>query len=959
MHASASAFRNVLILRFGTPRFSTGVSAVALATALVVAAPAHAQVSTNVPDPAQSTGSSGNPNESGSAQDRKADNAAVTGEATPQEDPAAEDAEGPDIVVTGFRQSLENAVAEKKNRDQIVESVSAEDIGKLPDPSIAEAIARLPGLTSQRINGRSNSISIRGFAPDFSSTLLNGREQTSTGDNRAVEYDQYPSEVVSQVLVYKTANAALIGQGLSGTVDLRTIRPLDYGRSVLAVTGRGTYAELGKLNSGSEELGYRVSGTFVDQFADDTIGVALAASFLDEPYQVEEFNAWGYFGINDGQLIGGSKSYVTSTKLKRLGLQGTVQWRPTPELTATFDGFYSDFDDDQIRRGIEFPLAFDFVFGRGPFDADNVGSRFDAGSGMVTDGVYSSGRFSNVKGVVRNDVIERTAKLYSFGYNAKYQGDDGWNAQFDVSYSRTDRNELIFETYAGTGYGLFAGAVDTLTFETDRQGTTLSPTLDYGDPNLIKLTDPRGWQGGTLAAGYYNDREVRDAIQQYRAEVEKELETPVSAIRAGLNYTRRRKSLAPEEAFVVLSNGAAEQVLPEEYRLRPTSQEYSGIGDILSYDPAALLAGGVYTLRPNFNGDVAAKAFDIAEDVMTAYAQADIRQPIGAAELTGNIGLQTVWTTQKSSGLVFTGASFSDLTAGDDYTDVLPSLNLSLRFPSDFVVRFGAARQMQRPRLDDMRIALNYSYDPNQGILTGNGGNPFLRPIRADAFDLTFEKYFGTRGYLAVQTFHKKLKTFNYNLEIPYDYTGFPLPENAPPAGVPGIGLATVPINGDGGEIYGVEVAGTLPFGEFVRFLDGFGVTGGGSYTKTKISPTPGAPSEDIPGYSRWVANGTAFFEKWGLNLRGSVRYRSTFVGELSGFAANRVRRRAAGEMIIDGQVGYEFQEGSALRGLSVFVQGQNLTKEPFVTLNAGVANQVIDYQQYGRRFLAGASIKF
>src|SRR4051794_6757583 len=91
-----------------------------------------------------------------------------------------------DIVITGFRRALENAVQEKKGRDQVVESISAEDIGKLPDASIAESIARLPGLTSQRVSGRSNSISIRGFSPDFSTTLLNGREQTSTGDNRAV-----------------------------------------------------------------------------------------------------------------------------------------------------------------------------------------------------------------------------------------------------------------------------------------------------------------------------------------------------------------------------------------------------------------------------------------------------------------------------------------------------------------------------------------------------------------------------------------------------------------------------------------------------------------------------------------------------------------------------------------------------------------------------------------------------
>lgn len=169
-----------------------------------------------------------------------------------QNAPAEEEEDA--IVVSGFRASLENAVNEKKNNDQIVESVSAEDIGKLPDASIGESIARLPGVTSQRLNGRSNNISIRGFGPDFSQTTLNGREQTSTGDNRVVEFDQYPSEIVSQVVVYKSPTASLVGQGLVGTIDIRTVRPLDYGKQVIAVGARGTYADLGALNAGSKKI---------------------------------------------------------------------------------------------------------------------------------------------------------------------------------------------------------------------------------------------------------------------------------------------------------------------------------------------------------------------------------------------------------------------------------------------------------------------------------------------------------------------------------------------------------------------------------------------------------------------------------------------------------------------------------------------------------------------------------
>ncbi len=941
-----------------------GTSSAAIACALAFAAPAFAQ-STKVEDPAASTSSAANPNEPGSAEQQKADNAAVTGETTPAvetaETQAAVEAPGAadgDIIVTGFRRSLENAVYEKKTRDQVIESISAEDIGKLPDASIAESIARLPGVTSQRVSGRSNSISIRGFAPDFSTTLLNGREQTSTGDNRAVEYDQYPAEVVNQVLIYKTANSGLIGQGLSGTVDLRTIRPIEFGRRVFSIGARGTYADIGKLNEGSQDKGYRATATYVDQFADDTIGVALSASYLDEPYQIQEFNAWGYAtGNRVGETsttaaIGGSKSYVTSTQLKRLGLSGTIEYKPTPQITATLDGFFSDFDDDQIKRGIELPLAFGGGFGTvfNPTPANST----------VEDGLITSGTFSNVQGVVRNDSFRRKAKLYSFGYNGKYEGDEGWNAQIDVSMSRTERSERILETYAGTGYGVALGATDTIGFTSGNNGTVFDPQLNYADPNLILLTDPLGWGGANVQAGYFNDRRVVDDLKQYRVEVEREFDNlPISSLRFGLNYTDRNKSLRPNEAIIQLANGALQTPLPTQFRLEPTDQTYLGLGPILSYNPEDLLSGGVYRLLSNnANLDVVAKAFTVQERIMTSYFQANIKQEVGSAELTGNVGVQGVFTNQKSSGNVTANGALVPVTRGDDYIDILPSINLSLRFPSDFVIRAAAARQMQRPRLDDMRVAFAYGFDANQGILSGSGGNPLLRPIRSNSFDVTVEKYFGTRGYLAAQGFYKDLKSFVYNFaDTNFSFAGFPLPANAPPS-TPIIGTGTVPINGEGGSIYGAELAGTLPLGEIVGALDGFGLTGGGSYTKTKITPTPGGNAEDIPGYSRWVANGTAYFEKWGFSARGSVRYRSTFIGELSGFGANLIRRRAIGEMIVDGQIGYDFSNGM-LRGLSVFVQGQNLTDEPFVTINGSARNQVIDYQTYGRRFLAGASFKF
>jgi iron complex outermembrane receptor protein len=891
--------------------------------------------------------------------------------ASPAADEVADDAGS--IIVTGFRASLQNAIAQKRVAEQVMESISAEDIGKLPDASIAESIARLPGLTSQRVSGRSNAIAIRGFAPDFSTTLLNGREQTSTGDNRAVEYDQYPSEVVSAVNVYKTPMASLVGQGLSGTVDMRTIRPLEAGKRIVTVGARGSYADLGKLNAGSDDKGYRVNAMYVDQFANDTIGIALGASYTNEPYQIQEFNAWGYADTPEGnKVIGGSKSYVTSTKLKRLGLNGTLEWRPVPELTTTIDGFYSDFKDDQVKRGIELPLFWD------PDTASlNPGA-------TVEDGFVTAGSFSGVKGVVRNDVFQRHAKLYAFGWNTKWEGENGWNAFFDASYSKTDRNELNVESTAGTGRNT-VGATDTIGFTSGTKGAFFAPGLNYGDYNLIQLTSPQGWGGTQIAPdgtairngqdGYYNDRRIKDELWQFRVEVEHEFEAgPLHSIQAGWNYTNRSKSLVPDEYFLGLAantDGLTSVVVPEEYRKGTTQLDYLGLGPVISYNPLDLLRDGIYNRVANPYGDVVVKSYAIREKIMTGYVQGNLDADIGTAHLTGNFGVQANWTDQNSKGatavLLGTNPNGSPNVGSlprnesTDYLDVLPSVNLSLRFPSEFVIRFAAAREIIRPRLDDMRASLSFDYTitGNVAQVTGKSGNPDLRPWRANALDLTFEKYFAGKGYIAAQFYWKDLKSYIYAQDIMIPSSDLALQDPGNGVIVSPTAQINVPINGKGGKLYGVELATTLPFDAFVSALEGFGVTGSVAYTKTKIQPTPGETSSDLPGYSKWVANGTAYFEKAGFNARGSVRYRSTFIGEVSGFAANRVRRRAAAETIVDAQIGYDFQPGSALEGLSLYVQGQNLTDAPFVTTNPGDNREVIDYQTYGRRFLAGFTYKF
>ncbi|WP_374293446.1 TonB-dependent receptor plug domain-containing protein, partial [Sphingomonas sp.] len=205
------------------------------------------------------------------------------------EDPAANQ----EIVVTGLRASLERAQALKKNSSSVVEAVSAEDIGKLPQSSVADSLGRLAGLAGERRSGRISGISVRGFREDFVGTTLNGRELIGIGDNRGVEYDLYPAEIVGAAVVYKTPDAGLTAMGVGGTVDIRTVRPLERKPALIA---NGSFEQNGQpsRNPDFSNNGYRFALSFSDKFFDDTIGVALTAATTSSPVQNEFSSVWGY-----------------------------------------------------------------------------------------------------------------------------------------------------------------------------------------------------------------------------------------------------------------------------------------------------------------------------------------------------------------------------------------------------------------------------------------------------------------------------------------------------------------------------------------------------------------------------------------------------------------------------------------------------------------------------------------
>jgi iron complex outermembrane receptor protein len=365
------------------------------------------------------------------AEKKAAEEAAAKGKANEQ--PVEIEA----VQVTGIRRGIENAIDTKQSATSIVESISAEDIGKLPDSSIAESIARLPGLTAQRERGRATQINIRGFAGDFAGTTLNGREQTSTGDNRGVEFDQYPSELLQSVVVYKTPDATLVGQGLSGTVDLQTARPLSYSDRVISANYR---VDQNKVE-GNKEYGNRYSFAYIDQFLDNTVGIAIGYSHLDSPQPGFQNEAWGYPDPDGGGpltgVFGGGKIYKFDDNLDRDGLMATLQFKPNDFYEGTLDIFYSHFKKTELKTGMEFGTA----WGQGIPDTVNY---------EVNDaGTVVESHWTNVKPVIRMDSNPIDDHLRSFGFNNKFRINDHWKLVVDYSTNRTRREFRVLETYAG------------------------------------------------------------------------------------------------------------------------------------------------------------------------------------------------------------------------------------------------------------------------------------------------------------------------------------------------------------------------------------------------------------------------------------------------------------------------------------------------------------------------------
>jgi iron complex outermembrane recepter protein len=899
------------------------------------------------------------------------------------------------ITVTGIRKGIEDAISVKKNSDSIVEAVSAEDIGKLPDASVAESLSRLPGVTVQRstTTGRAQGVSVRGMSPDFNGGLLNGREQASTSGSRGVEFDQYPSELLGQLVVYKTPNASLLGQGLASTIDQITIRPLDFGKRTVAVGYRrehNTAADSGPgFGTGS---GDRFNVSYVDQFADRTVGVALGFARYDLKGGGRPRTGWGGsvdFDLTTNTFAGwdgagcrvagaqcvkapqGIQFDTESINTKRDGLMATLQWKPSKSFESVLDIFYSKGDTSVKKRGLEGPV------GALTAGANDTGGTLQPGYTLTADGrAIASGTLTNFRGVIRSHNEDFTDELKSVGWNNKFKFAE-WTFGTDLSVSKVVKDATRLETTSGLP-GNVNDPRDTISWTgfngNNTDVTRFTTGLNYADPSVIRLTNPQGWGGTAGQDGYYSNPVTTDTVNGVRLNAKRELQFgPIVDVDVGVHLGDRKKTRNTREGALLLPGSVNTAAQASAAVPNPGSSiaGTSGI-PILTWEPAGSV-GSVYALSAWSDADILAKSWGVKEKVTTAYVKGNLDGKLGGLDVRGNVGLQLVSTKQTSTGSNIDSARCVGDThtcpsipysVGTSYNEVLPSLNLATDVGNDSVVRLGLGRQLARASMEDLRATTDFSFDSTSGVIKGNGGNPYLKPFKADALDISYEKYFGTKGYFSAAAFYKDLKTYILKTEERIDFTPFLLPSsNVPPGQVQG--LYTAPRNGTGGRIAGVEFAVNVPFSLFTQAMDGFGAQFSYSHTNSSVKlPTSGVNNADIggpnvplPGLSRDVINLRFYYEAGGFQVGIAARHRSKFVGSISDYQDKNQLVWFKPETTVDLQAAYEIQTGS-LKGLSFLGQANNVTNTEQVRFNE-VSGDVKERKKFGSQYLLGVNYKF
>jgi iron complex outermembrane recepter protein len=867
------------------------------------------------------------------------------------------------VSVTGQLAAIRRAQSIKQDSVNVVDSISAEETGKFPDPNVADALQRVPGVSVDRSGGESSQIAIRGFGPDFVAVTINGRQMATASGTRAFDFDVLPSDIISVAQVNKTSSADIPEVDIGGVVDIQTARPLDFTGFHATGTAAGVNSNL--TGSWAGKTTPKVSGLTGWTNSDHTFGWLASVQYYkrDDTQINTQANSW-YANQNISQLSGLSNPNYTNVAIPetlannvvveertRKSFTGAIDWHPFDQFTVKFDTLYAGYRID--------PLTHEFgEYG----NASDIQSLTTDANGTVLNYVRKN------TGVMSNDYV------VSYNPSNEIMFQNGLNLAYDVTPSTTITldvsNSKAWNKESADGYFSVIGARNVGTNPTwTNNGDSNPPSYT----NIISTTNLDDLYAHCCNEGGQSNN-VTDGITQYQLNLSKSFDSGVlSNLEFGLQenrqYNKSVQLVTPESilcnaycgyAVSVPANavgayvytrpatisGVSQPGLPSQWIQYNALQYMSWLTTPAAYNQltpdkrAALLAA--LAQYGSFGPQVNPGSFnEVQETDKAAFAKAVFEGTMWEKPWTLDVGVRYVHTNSESQAIFQEPISYyvdpNDSSASQvaygplqpqsatgGYHKWLPSINFKLNLLDNLTYRLALSKTLTPPELNNLYY--NQSFGTRPESLTITQGNPNLQPYTSINYDTGVEWYINDVSYLAVETFYKKVSNFSTIVSTPVEFLGqtWALSE---------------PINLNSANIYGEELTFNYQFAHVLPApFDGLGMAFNYTHVSSSANLSPGTIAASgkfaVPGIGD-SANLSGYYEKGRWQVRLAYNWRGKYLESISyGSGAQPATRTAYGEL--DLSASYKLNNH-----VSLFVSGTNLTQ-----------SHLYDYSVYPNRFL-------
>ena len=853
----------------------------------------------------------------------------------------ADDGTSNDIVVTGSRAALRAATTEKRDADNFVEALHANDVGKLPDQNVAEAVKRLPGLSVANDQGEGRYVVIRGIDPSLVNVTLNGQTLPAPEpDGRVVKLDDLPSAMIQSVTVTKSLLASQDANAIGGEVNIRTKTAFDS-KTPFFFDARGAIGLYG-LNKRSP---YEVDGTIGGRFgAGETFAAVLSVNYSRRPIESENFQGssdWSHVvaGVNV-PAGGGYRDY--SPLRTRLGVVGNFDWRPNDDVKLYIRSSYSKYQDhetrDQNLLALNLPSK----------PADLAALTLTTLPATATILVRHREEDDNTKSVtLGGDFNVGGGKLSMSGGWTRAEKRDPIRSEFTFTYTPPKNSPPLLATYDPSTYPY---------------------TLVPSGANAGIFSDPTNFIQSKLKAEH---RFTFERIWQGRIDYSHPLAIGTdSSFQIGFKYLDRHKNDDHDLTSYKTVKGANWSLATVGHL--GDSDFYDGLftfGQRIDWNKAqAYLAAHPNVATFDYSGNLSgslAPDYDVQERIVAGYAMVTLK----FGNLTVIPGLRVENTRDRTAAKIVgpaitkigkaitTDAAYAaalaanndfNARASNSYTDWFPGLNVKFEAMPDLLLRGAVTTSIGRPNYSTLAPFITVTNDTVPA--TVNAGNPFLRPYKAVNFDAAVEYYPNKDSLFSAGFFYKDIKNPIYQIGAPNVANPGDIP-GAPAADYPTINL-TQYTNMEKEFIGGVELNAQTQFTGLPGFLGGFGISA--NYTHVWGHATGAAfraGAIPLAYQSHDLGNVSLFYEKYGLTARLAFNYRSAFSDVVGTSAATDSYWDSQGQL--DLHVGYQVTPQ-----YTIYVDAANLTDSPWRHYQ-GSKTFLVEREHYGATYRIGVQLHF